>query len=272
MKILAIIIDTVRQTISKGTLIFYFGMSTLTILVLALAFRSVTVDGVTTFSFFGNVVPKEEGPRFLQFVQTGLISFGYLGMILFGVIATAGILPETMKRGTIDLYLSKPVGRPFILLGKYLGALAAIALNVLYGIGGLWIMFGFTTGIWEFTFLYTFVTLVFSYAVIYCFIVLLAIIIRSSGFVIMVSFLYIFVLDSLLFNRQQFLYGFIENPVARKIIDGVYYALPQISDLQANTLRLVSGGSMTPGPIYYSAASGVVALILAIIFFNRKDF
>jgi len=39
MKILAIIIDTVRQTISKGTLIFFFGMSTLTIIVLALSFK-----------------------------------------------------------------------------------------------------------------------------------------------------------------------------------------------------------------------------------------
>jgi ABC-type transport system involved in multi-copper enzyme maturation permease subunit len=272
MKILAIIIDTLRQTISKGTLLFFFGMSTITILVLSFAFSHVTVDGVTTISFFGNVVSKEAGPKFLELFQAGLITFGFFGLLLFGVFATAGILPEVMTRGTIDLYISKPIGRPFILLGKYLGALSAIALNVLYGIGGLWIMFGLTTGIWSIPFLYTFVILTFSYAVVYCFITLLAIIIRSSGFVIMVSFLYIFVFDSILYNRQHLLYGFIENSIVRNIIDGFYYALPQISDLQANTLRLVAGGSMTPAPIYYSAASGVAALILAIIIFNRKDF
>lgn len=177
-----------------------------------------------------------------------------------------------MTRGTIDLYLSKPIGRPFILLGKYLGALSAIALNLLYAIGGLWIVFGLKTGIWSTPFLYTFVTLTFSYAVIFCFITLLSILARSSGLVIMLSFLYIFIFDSILYQRQRFLYGFIDNYYARKVIDGLYYALPQISDLQANTMRLISGGSMTPGPIYYSAASGVAALILAIIIFNKKDF
>jgi ABC-type transport system involved in multi-copper enzyme maturation permease subunit len=272
MKILAIILDTVRQTISKGTLLTYFVISTITILVLSFAFRVVTVDGIATISFFGNMVPKEAGPKVLGLFQAGLISFGFFGLLLFGVFATAGVLPEIMTRGTIDLYISKPIGRPFILLGKYLGALTAIALNVLYNIGGLWIMFGLTTGIWSIPFLYTFVMLTFSFAVLYCFITLLAIIIRSSGFVIMVSFLYVFVIDGLLYNRQRFLYGFIENSIIRKIIDCFYYVLPQISDLQANTLRLVAGGSMTPAPIYYSAASGVVALILAIILFNRKDF
>lgn len=69
MKILAIIADTLRQTISKGTLIFYFGMSTVTILVIALGFNSATVDGTMTFSFFGNVIPKEAAPKFLEFLQ-----------------------------------------------------------------------------------------------------------------------------------------------------------------------------------------------------------
>ncbi|MGD0339428.1 MAG: ABC transporter permease subunit [Bacteroidota bacterium] len=272
MKISAIIIDTLRQTISKGTLLFYFGMSTITILVLSFIFQSVTVDGTATFSLFGNAIPKEIAPKYLAWFQTGLISAGFIGLLLFGVIATAGVLPDTMTRGTIDLYLSKPIGRPFILLGKYLGALAAIALNVLYAVGGLWIMFGMKTGIWSAPFLYTFVMLTFSYAVIYCYIILLAILFHSSGLVIMLSFIYIFIFDNILYHRQGLLYGFIENSYAQKVIDGLYYALPQISDLQSNTMRLISGGSMTPGPVYYSTASGIAALIIAIIIFNRKDF
>lgn len=272
MKILTIITNTLRETVSKGTLLFFFAVSAAVILVMALGFQGTTVDGTATFSFFGNVVPKEMAPKFLEMIQVGLISAGFLGLILFGVFGTAGIIPTTMTRGTIDLYLSKPIGRPFILLGKYLGALTGIALNLLFAIGGLWIVFGLKTGIWSIPFLYTFVMLTFAYAVIYCYVTLLAVVIRSSGLIIMLLFLYVFIFESVLYHRQQFLYGFIQNAFAQKIIDGFYYALPQISDLQANTIRLVTGGSMTPGPIYYSAGSGVVALILAIIIFNRKDF
>ncbi len=271
MRIRAIIFDTLRQTVAKGTLLAYLGLSLLTILVLSVAFGSTTVDGVTVYTFFGQEISTQGLVQFLTRVQTDLVSAGYAGMLILGVFATAGVLPDIMQRGTIDLYLSKPVGRPFILLGRYLGGLAAIVLNIAVAVFGLWIMFGLKTGIWNGAFLYSAVTLSFSYAVVFCYIMLLALVVRSSGFVITISFFYMFIVDGILAQRQA-IHQMWHNDAVKVILDILYYALPQLTDLQLNTVRLVSGSSMSPFPFYYSAASGMAALILALILFNRKDF
>jgi Cu-processing system permease protein len=59
----------------------------------------------------------------------------YFGL-MFGIIATAGIAPEMLAPGRVELLLSLPIRRGELVVGTYLGVLAITALATLYGIGG----------------------------------------------------------------------------------------------------------------------------------------
>ncbi len=272
MKLRAIIKDTLRETISKGTLLFFFGLSTVILIVLFFIIRIDTANGVSSLSIFSNPIPDAAKTKLVEAIQIGLIQTAFFGIILFGIFAVAGIIPSTMERGTIDLYLSKPLSRAFLLLGKYLGALCGVGVNLLYVITGCWLIFGLKTGVWNFIFLYSFVVFLFIFAIMLCFIVLLGVIMRSSGFTIMFAFIYIFIADPLLTNRTLLLYPLWNNTVFHRLIDGVYYVLPQLSAIQKNTVMLLSGSHMNPYPFYTTTASGVAAFILASILFQKKDF
>ncbi len=272
MKLRAIITDTLRETISKGTLLFFFGISTIILIVIFLIFKVQDVNGVQTVFLFGNPLPNDAKAKLIEAIQMALVQTAFFGIVLFGVFAVAGILPSTMERGTIDLYLSKPISRTFLLLGKYLGALSGVGINILYVILGIWAIIGLKAGVWNYLFLYSFILFFYSFAVIICYVVLFGVVMRSSGFTIMFSFIYIFILDGLLCNRERILFQLFPNKVFHYIFDGLYYILPQLSDIQKNTVLLISGSAMNPYPFYYTTASGAAALIVAAILFQKKDF
>lgn len=53
---------------------------------------------------------------------------GWAGIVLW-VSATAGFLPDFLQAGRVDLTLARPVSRWQVLLAKYLGALALVAIQ-----------------------------------------------------------------------------------------------------------------------------------------------
>ena len=68
--------------------------------------------------------------------------------MFLAVFASAGLIPTVFEPGRIELLLSKPVARHHILLGRYLGNLLVVAFNMLYLVGGVWLIFGIKTGMW----------------------------------------------------------------------------------------------------------------------------
>ena len=60
---------------------------------------------------------------------------------ILALISTAGIFPDLITGGSIDLYLSKPLGRARLFITKYLAGLAFVSLQVLIvTLGGFLIM------------------------------------------------------------------------------------------------------------------------------------
>src|SRR5436305_6463134 len=74
-------------------------------------------------------------------------------ILLLGVVVTAFFIPNMLRKGSIDLLLTKPLHRATLLLFKYIGGLLFVFLNLLVVVVGIWLVFGLRTGIWSWGFL-----------------------------------------------------------------------------------------------------------------------
>jgi ABC-type transport system involved in multi-copper enzyme maturation permease subunit len=84
-----------------------------------------------------------------------------------------------LQKGTIDLLLVKPIGRPMLLTYKFVGGLTFMFLNTVFVIAGIWLILGFRTGLWVPTFLLAIPVLTFQFAIFYCVSVLFGVLTRS---------------------------------------------------------------------------------------------
>ncbi|MBC8108403.1 MAG: ABC transporter permease [Anaerolineae bacterium] len=67
---------------------------------------------------------------------------------ILALISTAGIFPDMLTGGSIDLYLSKPISRLRLFLTKYLSALLFVALQVGVFTLASFLVLGFRAGAW----------------------------------------------------------------------------------------------------------------------------
>lgn len=78
----------------------------------------------------------------LYLLQTVLVSVWLSwAAVILALISTAGIFPDFVSGGSVDLYLSKPIGRARLFATKYLAGLAFVTLQVIVvTVGGFLIM------------------------------------------------------------------------------------------------------------------------------------
>ncbi|MFO0938804.1 MAG: ABC transporter permease [Gemmataceae bacterium] len=88
-------------------------------------------------------------------------------LLLSGIIVTAGFIPNMLRKGAIDLLLTKPVSRPLILLYKYLGGLTFVFLLMLMAATGVWLAVGLKTGVWVPGLLFCTLGVTFYFAILY---------------------------------------------------------------------------------------------------------
>ena len=277
MKIFALITHTLRELIAKATLLFLAGISTLIILVLTLSLSSKeSSDGMTIIVFgnpIGPAIPAEKMIELVQLFQSGLAAGLFAGVVLFGVFATAGIIPDMLEKGTVDLYLSKPIARWELLLGKYLGAIVVVLANAIYFIGALWLIFGLKLGVWNVQFLLSAFTLTFVFACLFSIVAHLGVASRNMAISIIGGFLYLFVISGALYHRERLLYLVSDNSLYRGIVDGLYYLLPQLSAMQDNIIKQqITQQTMDWKPFVQSLLSSAVIFGGGIIILRRKDF
>ena len=90
-----------------------------------------------------------------QYVYKQIFSWVVVGIWLtfvsasLALVSTAGIFPDLISTGAIDLYLSKPLSRPRLFLTKYLSGLLFVTLQVaLVAVGGF-LLLGARGGEWK---------------------------------------------------------------------------------------------------------------------------
>ena len=69
--------------------------------------------------------------------------------LFIAILVTANIIPETFDPGSLNLLLSKPITRWGLLIAKFIGGCAFVALCALYLFVGAWLWLGLGMGIWD---------------------------------------------------------------------------------------------------------------------------
>ncbi len=210
---------------------------------------------------------------------------GWIGVII-AIIITSGFVPSMIQAGSIHVLLSKPVRRPLLLLGKYLGGVAFVLLHASIFVGLCWIAFSVRTGWWDFRFLILAPTIAATFAIVYAASVLFAVVFESP----MVS-----TLLAIAFWGFCWLMSVVKEMVgtvkwlpeaAREAIVAIYWALPKTGELDDFAVKVIQGSGLTLDQsveaalkgrewglmLGSTAASTAAILAIACLIFWRKDY
>src|SRR2546423_6334427 len=147
MKVLvANIEDVMREAAARWTLIAYFLLSTIFIIIFASAINLDIVNGALAgATLFGREVNMRHSDpisieRLVLGFESGFSVILYFLCTFLAIFATAHLVPRMQEKVTVDLYLSRPIARVKLLLSRYVAGLALAATNILYLIGSIWLI------------------------------------------------------------------------------------------------------------------------------------
>jgi ABC-type transport system involved in multi-copper enzyme maturation permease subunit len=126
----------------------------------------------------------------VYYLEKYLVNWGGGWLLLFiSVVATAGFIPNMLTKGSLDLMVSKPIGRARLLVYKYIGGLTfAFVLTTVTAVG-VWIAIGLRSGLWSVNFLTVIPVLTFCFAVLYAFSTFAAVLTRHTLVAILLTVL-----------------------------------------------------------------------------------
>lgn len=279
MKFLGMFRFTVEEAMRRGTLIFYFFVATSILVFFALAIGHAPNDR-DMVTFFGSpfAYKSQPGMNVIDFLLIQLHSMSVFWIILFGIFGIAGLIPRMLEKGTIDLFLSKPLTRAELLLARALGAVAGIALNLAYFFLGIWFIFGAKLGVWHWGFLSSVISVIYAFICLFSVVTIVGLITRSEGFSIMLAMVFSIVSWGLEL-REKGLYRLWDNGFYHRLLDALYYLTPQLNAMLENSTRVVGKLPYMPGPpeftfmpFIYSFFSTCFLYYLAVIYFSRQDY
>lgn len=275
--------EVFREAAARWTLIAYFALSSLFILMFALAVNLDIVNGALAGAkLFGRSVDLNgreiDIDRLVLGFESGFSGFLYLVGTFLALFATAHLAPRLQEKGTIDLYLSRPVGRVWLLLSRYSGGLLLAAANLVYLIGAIWLIIIAKTHLVHWRFLLAGTTIFFTIAALLAFAFLVGVVTSSTGVSLMATYA-IFFLSAILAAHEK-IAAAVSSPWTARIVHGLYWGFPKTAELGRAAVAQVAGGEGFRGigpfdllAVYGSTALfGLATLTLACWLFSRKDF
>lgn len=282
MKVLmANIEDVMREAAARWTLVAYFFLSTIFILIFASAINLDIVDGALAGAkLFGKEVQVNGSMSIEKLVlgfESGFSGVLYVLCTFLAIFATAHLVPRMQEKGTIDLYLSRPVSRVKLILSRYVAGLILAGSNVLYLIGSIWMIVAWKTHVLHPRFLLAGAVILFLIATLMAFAFLIGVITSSTAVSIMATF-GVFFFGVMLAGHAR-----IEAALSKEwqafAIKLLYWIMPKTAELATAVVVYVAGVQthndmlqITPAPFISTAIFGLVCLVLASWLFQRKEF
>lgn len=276
MKVWALLVDTWREALARYTLLGFLIVSSLFLVILTFALNLDVVDGALAA---GSLFGKDFGihgraPAIEQVVATGQSVFATmlygLGVFL-AIFATASQVPNLQRRGTADLYLSRPVSRTTLLLGRFLGAVTLVTANLLFLCGGVFVIISLKTGVWNFRFLLAGALILAVFLSLLGFMYLVGVLSSSTPLSIMLPYA-IYIMAMPLAGHDQ-IAAAMDSRLGARTVETLYWILPKTAEIGRDMVLLIQGkGAPQLTPLLTTGAFGLVCLTLAVIRFNRKSF
>jgi len=269
----ALVRDTFREAFARKLFWGLFGLSTFLILFFLFIMKIDVVQGaLATVSLFGQITGRSIDVKHLvRQVHAGISSFLYTWLMFLALFASAGLISSVFEPGRIELLLSKPVSRLHILLGRYAGNLLVVGLNACYLVLGVWLIFGWKTGVWNSAFLAVIGTTVFMFGVLLSAMVLVAVLSESGALALMVAFA--LMIMSVILAQRSIAERLLSSEWSRNVWRGLYWVFPKVFDVGRMNMDFVQGRAVGAlDPIWSSAAFAAVMLAASIYSFSKRNF
>ena len=281
--VLANIEDVMREAAARWTLLAYFFLSSLFILIFASAVNLDIVNGALAGAkLFGKQVEMSNNDISIEKLVLGFES-GFSAVLYFlctflAIFATAHLVPRMQEKGTIDLYLSRPTSRLKLILSRYVAGLILAGANVFYLLGSIWLIVVWKTHVFHPRFFAAGGMILFLIATLLAFAFLIGVITSSTAVSIMTTYgLFFF---GLLLVGHDRIAAAVSKEWQAWIINTLYWILPKSAEIGTAVVSYVSGrelpervaAMMSGAPFLTTAAFGIVSLALASWVFQRKEF
>lgn len=206
---LALLLDAYRELHSKR--LFWITMALSLIVVISFGCVGITPTGISLLvwdiplEFFNSRLMSPATFYKLLFANLG-ISFwlAWIGMIL-ALISTAGMFPDFVANGSIDLMLSRPIGRWRLFLSKYFMGLLFVALQVTVFSLAAFLVIGIRGGSWEPRLLLAIPLVSSMFSFLFCVCSLLGVLTRSTIASLLITLLFWLGLFGLHATHQVFI-------------------------------------------------------------------
>ena len=148
----AIFLDAYRNLNSKK--LFWVTLVISAIVVVAFACVGINDQGLKILAWqINTVVNAKTMPPATFYKQIFVVGgvnlwLAWLAAIL-ALISTAGIFPDLISSGVIDLFVSKPIGRLRLFLTEYVAGLLFVTLQVTIFSAASFLVIGLRGGVWE---------------------------------------------------------------------------------------------------------------------------
>jgi ABC-type transport system involved in multi-copper enzyme maturation permease subunit len=195
--------------------------------------------------------------------------FGF--MILLMAFGSAGLIPSFVKKGRIELTLSKPIDRYRLILMKFFSVFIIMCAILSISMILLWLVLFIRTDFVSFDF---FIGLLFSFAhffAVYAVVAFLGLASNSAALAIIGYFLLRGV--SFLLALREGFYQLIGESVLKNVIEVIYHILPKIGEMTDNYVPLMEGhGFIDTYPLYSTVCISVALILVMLLIFKYRDY
>src|SRR5438552_12023542 len=283
MKVLvANIEDVMREAAARWTLIAYFLLSSIFILIFAYAINlDIVVGALAGAKLFGKEVEMNQTISIEKLVlgfESGFSAILYFLCTFLAIFATAHLVPRMQEKGTIDLYLARPVARVKLLLSRYVAGLVLAGSNIVYLISSIWLIVVWKTHVVHPRFLLAGAVILFVIATLLAFAFVVGVVTSSTAVSIMTSYgLFFF---AIMLAGHERIAAAVSKEWQAWLINTLYWIIPKTAELGEAVVAYVSGNqvperiaaALNPMPFLTTGAFAIVCLILASWLFQRKEF
>jgi ABC-2 type transport system permease protein len=275
MVLVAFIKGVFKEALAKKILLTIFGFFSLLILLSVFALTNSTVEGMQMMlESSGANSMREAVLTFQSYIVGGIPMFM---LVLSMLIITSSFIPDMLKKGHIDLLLSKPISRTKIIIGHFIAASLIVLVAFTFLMGAIWLLVSAKTGLWNPSFLYSILWFTLIFSVIYSSVMLIGILSRSTILTIIINMLLFFPLSFLLYLANTYFQSdeksIVFGPVAESLLKFFYQILPKPWDMQDMTVSFVTQNAVANYmPLISSLLFMTIMLVLSIWYFNKKDY
>ncbi|MDD5363591.1 MAG: ABC transporter permease subunit [Ignavibacteria bacterium] len=264
-----------KEALAKKILLTIFGFFTLIIVLIVFAITNSTVEGLQMM-----LESKSEGGlrEAVMMLQSGIVSGVPMFMLVASMlIITSSFVPDMLKKGHIDLILSKPISRTKIILGHFIAGVVLVFVSFLFLLGIIWIIVSLKTGYWNFYFLYSVLWFTLIFAVLYSAVILIGLLSRSSILTIIINLLVFFPISWLLYLANRYFEsdqkGIVFGAFAEAVLKFLYQILPKAWNMQDMCDAFITQNPIVSyQPLISSLLFMAVMLSVSIWYFNKKDY